>query len=120
MSNPNNPIEFRLEFSNDRSQPYMWLVYTKGGVKKLAYSETYRQRQGAINAVHSVQTGSVTYEVFQSSADWHWYFHIKGLNGEILARSAFKYTTRAAASADKELIRLYATSAPFYDYAKAA
>jgi uncharacterized protein YegP (UPF0339 family) len=118
MSN-NTPIEFRLEFSTKSEQPYMWRVYTKGGLKKLAYSETYTSRQGPINAVNAVQAGQARYEAFQGS-DKKWYFHIKGLNGLILARSSTSYTTEPAAKADANLIRNNAREAPFYDYAKAA
>jgi uncharacterized protein YegP (UPF0339 family) len=119
VSDANNPIEFRLEFSNDPKQPYMWRVYKKGGTTKLAYSETYATRQGPINAVAVVKAGNCTYEVFQGS-DKKWYFHIEGKNHEILARSAYKYDTEAAATAAKDLIQRNAASAPFYDYAKAA
>jgi uncharacterized protein YegP (UPF0339 family) len=113
-----NPIEFRLEFSDSTAQPYMWRVWTKGGLRKLAYSETYTTRQGAINAVGAVQAGNVTYATFQGS-DKRWYFHIKGRNSEILARSASNYSTEATAKSDADLIKNNAATAPFYDYAKA-
>jgi hypothetical protein len=40
--------------------------------------------------------------------------------GEILARGSFKYTSEAAAQSVADLVRINATAATFYDYAKAA
>lgn len=117
MSNESS-IEFRLEVSADRFQPYMWTSH-KTGRDKLASSETYTSRNGAINAVHAVQAGEVSYDVVQGEDNW-WYFHVQARNSRILARSAFKYRVEVAAEADKEVMRVNAAKAPFWDYTKAA
>jgi uncharacterized protein YegP (UPF0339 family) len=114
-----NPIEFRLERSQDLNQPYVWFVYTAGGERTLAYSETYTSRYGAINAVEQVKSGNASYEVFQGS-DARWYFRIQAVNGRILARSGYSYADASFASGEADLIRLNAAWAPFYDYAQAA
>jgi len=112
-------VEFRLEKADSVSQPYMWAVYKTSDSTQLAYSETYTQRQGAINAVYAVKSGQCTYETFQGS-DGYWYFHIKGLNHQILARSSYKYTYESGAAAAAKLIKDNAGEAGFYDHAKAA
>lgn len=123
MPSTDCPIEFHLELTNERFQPYKWAVYERSTGNQLAYSENHTSRSGAVNAVHVVQAGRVSYSVFSSvdsdNVTW-WYFHIKGLNGEIMARSSYKYRAKASAEAAKELVRLNAADAPFYDYTKAA
>jgi uncharacterized protein YegP (UPF0339 family) len=50
-----SPIEFRLELSESKTQPYFWRICKADG-GGLAYSETYESPEGANNAVHAVKT----------------------------------------------------------------
>jgi uncharacterized protein YegP (UPF0339 family) len=123
MSSHNCPIEFRLESTNERLQPWKWAVYRTSDGDQLAYSENYTSRAGAVNSVNAVRAGRATYEVFSTkttNGEVWWYFRIKSTNGEILARSSYKYRSRDRAQAAANLIRSNAAEAPFYDYSKAA
>ena len=118
MTDTKCPIELRLEKSKETAQPYFWRVCRTNG-DHLAYSENYTTRQGAIDGGNVVIAGRCTYSVFKGT-DNKWYWHIKARNGEILARGSFKYTSEAAAQSVADLVRINATAATFYDYAKAA
>lgn len=110
------PIEFRIESTNDIEQPFTWTVQAAGGVRKLAYAETYVSSQGVDNAVAAVRSGNATYDDPEKATNGKWYFHIQGLNNRILARSAYMYATEAEALADRDLIAVNAANAPYYDY----
>jgi uncharacterized protein YegP (UPF0339 family) len=112
-----NPIEFHLERSADRHEPFTWRVYTAGAAEMLAYAENYASRAGMINAVAAVQDGKTVYETFQGK-DRYWYFHIQGLNGETLARSARRYRTESEAGSISDLIEANAATAPVLDLTK--
>jgi hypothetical protein len=119
MSTTTCPIEFRLERSKDKSQPYFWSVWLTDGSKRLAFSETYVGSEGAANAVAAIQAGNVTYAVFEGE-DRMWYFHIRGLNNRILARSAYRYYRETSCTADQRVIEDHAADASYYDCTAAA
>lgn len=66
MPSTDCPIEFRLELTNERFQPYKWAIYERSTGNQLAYSENHTSRSGAVDAVHVVQAGRVSYSVFSS------------------------------------------------------
>lgn len=124
MPSQTSPIEFRLESTNERLQPYKWAVYRKSDGHQIAYSENYTSRAGAVNAVNAVKEGRATYETFSikdSAGKTWWYFRIMSTNNtDKLARSSYKYETQALAKSVADLIKNNAADAPFYDYSKAA
>jgi uncharacterized protein YegP (UPF0339 family) len=109
------PIEFRLESSNQPAQPYFWRCCTAGATRKLAYSENYTTKQAAKGTVSTIQAGNASYPPPSQGTNKLWYFHIKGKNGEILARSSSAYASSAAAQADSYLISGNAPEAPLYE-----
>ena len=115
-----SPIEFRLELSESKTQPYFWRICkTDGG--GLAYSETYESPEGANNAVHAVKTARTKYSIFEGEPEgedkkkW-WYFHIQALNNRILARSASKYSTKDGCEVASEFVRANVANAPYANH----
>jgi uncharacterized protein YegP (UPF0339 family) len=82
----------------------------------LAYSENYTTKQAAKDTVSAIHAGNASYPPPSQGTDKLWYFHIKGKNGEILARSSSAaYPSSAAAQADSDLISGNAPEAPLYE-----
>ncbi len=94
-----NPMELRVERSTDPNSPYLLRIYDVGQspARKIAYSETYRQRSGAINAAQAIQALRWNFETFQG-ADAKWYWRLRSTNGERLVRSSLHYDTQADAN----------------------
>jgi uncharacterized protein YegP (UPF0339 family) len=52
-----SPVEFQIQRSNSYTQPYYWRIVATNG-RVLASSETYVNKQDAINAAASVKTNA--------------------------------------------------------------
>lgn len=92
-------LELRLEGSNDKDQPFIVRLYDigKNPERKIAFSETYTQKAGGRNIAQAVIDGDYEYQTFRGS-DGKWYWRLRGLNGEKLARSNYHYDTEADAA----------------------
>jgi len=55
-------MEFQIVRSNNPAQPFFWRIVTSNG-QILAASETYVNKQDAINAAYSVQLNAGTAQV---------------------------------------------------------
>jgi uncharacterized protein YegP (UPF0339 family) len=91
-------LELRLESSNDKDQPFMVRLYDigKDPERKIAYSETYTQKAGGRNMAQAVIDGDYEYQTFRGT-DGKWYWRLRGLNGERLARSSASYESKSDA-----------------------
>lgn len=91
-------LKLRLESSNDRDQPFIVRLYDigKDPERKIAYSETYTQKTGGRNMAQAVIDGDYEYQTFLGT-DGKWYWRLRGLNGEKLARSSASYQSETDA-----------------------
>lgn len=112
------PVELSIERSNDAEQPFILRTYdTRGtGRKKIAYSETYRQKASARNAAEAIKAGRVRYSTFKGQ-DGQYRWHVKGGNGETMALSAYKWLTEPPAAAEMNWLKANAHLASIVDHA---
>lgn len=109
-------LELRLERSNDRDQPYIVRLYDVGKdpERKIAYSETYTQKAGGRNVAQAIIDGDYTYETFLGT-DRKWYWRLRGLNHEKLARSNYRYDTEEDAGWREAWLEKHRASASFIE-----
>lgn len=116
-----NPIEYRIEPSENSEQPIYVLIVDVGQSPevKLAYSETYSDKAGARKMIAALVAGSsVTYHVFQgANAAEKWYWNVKSTNGLRLARGAFYYGTQTRAHARADFLKANAAGGKIVDNA---
>jgi uncharacterized protein YegP (UPF0339 family) len=111
-------LELRLERSNDTDQPFIVRLYDvgKNPERKIAYSETYKQRAGGRNVAQAVIDGNYEYQTFRGD-DGKWYWRLRGLNGEKLARSSASYDSEGEAGWREAWLEKHRGNASFIDLA---
>lgn len=115
-----NPlVTFHLSWSKDTRQPYTWRACKGTDGDNLAYGETYHRHADAVHCIGLLLSGNCRYSHFKGG-DGHWYFHVVGLNGEKLARSAFRYVYDTKCITEMLFLKDNAPKAVWYDHTKAA
>lgn len=102
--------KFKL-FRSTKNNQYYWNFKAPNG-ERVAHSEGYVQRQGALNGITSVKRNAVAgnYTVFKGR-DGQWYWNLKAPNHEIIAHSE-GYVAEQGAQHAIGLVRQHAPSAP--------
>lgn len=109
-------LELRLERSKEQDQPFIVRLYDTGKdpERKIAFSETYKQKASARNMASAVIEGDYEYETFLGS-DGKWYWRLRGLNGEKLARSSSTYDSEGDAGWREAWLEKHRADASFVD-----
>jgi uncharacterized protein YegP (UPF0339 family) len=82
--------------------------------RKIAFSETYRQRASARNAADLIVVGEYRYQTFLGS-DRKWYWRLRGLNNEKVVRSSASYPSEKDAGWREDWLARHGASAIVVD-----